>query len=148
MSLWTSRIGVQGAIVPIVVAPSVDDLVTLELEGKVPPRLQRVRALADTGANRTCVHPAVFQALGLYPTRAVDVTVPSTGAPSTRSAFEIALAIPGGAPGEPPLVIEGLVVVATELRTAFGVQALLGRDVLERCLLIYHGPEQRFTLAY
>jgi hypothetical protein len=50
--------------------------------------------------------------------------------------------------GESPLVFDSLEVVATELTDAFGVQALLGRDVLERCLLVYHGPERQFTLVY
>ncbi|HEV3237063.1 MAG TPA: hypothetical protein VGZ25_08750 [Gemmataceae bacterium] len=29
-----------------------------------------------------------------------------------------------------------------------GYQALLGRDVLSHCLLIYDGPSARFTLGY
>jgi hypothetical protein len=38
-------------------------------------------------------------------------------------------------------------VVAAEDLTGSGVEALLGRDILGRGLLIYDGLERRFTLA-
>jgi hypothetical protein len=39
------------------------------------------------------------------------------------------------------------VVAATDL-SHFGVQGLLGRDVLGRCLLVYDGCEGLLTIAY
>ena len=38
-------------------------------------------------------------------------------------------------------------VVAVENLSRLGVQVLLGRDVLDRCLLFYNGPEHQLTLA-
>ena len=29
-----------------------------------------------------------------------------------------------------------------------GLQALIGRDILDRCILIYNGTQEFFTLAY
>ena len=29
-----------------------------------------------------------------------------------------------------------------------GIEALVGRDILDRCLLIYNGSEGRFTFAF
>jgi hypothetical protein len=31
--------------------------------------------------------------------------------------------------------------------SGLGVQALIGRDVLSRCVFIFNGPDERFTLA-
>jgi len=149
LSQLTVPIGSHGAVVPILVLPSGDDLWSLELEGKRSPPLQRILALADTGASQTCLHPSVLEALDLSSLGPVGITTPSTGAaPETRDRYKVALVIPARLLGEPPLVFDTLEVVSTELHEAYGVQALLGRDVLEQCLLVYHGPERQFTLAY
>lgn len=147
MSQLTRPIDAQGAIVPVIVTASAMDLLELALEGKPAPRPQVIRALADTGASQTCLHSSVLQALGLEPAGTADVRTALTGAPETRDIYEIGLVIPTLFRGE-PLVFDTLEVVSTELQSRFGVQALLGRDVLERCLLVYHGPERQFTLAY
>ena len=39
-------------------------------------------------------------------------------------------------------------VVASELFQAQGYHALLGRDILQRCVLTYNGSVGIFTLAY
>lgn len=149
MSQLTNPIFSDGAIVFIVVTLSGTDLLGLESKGEEPPLSQRILALVDTGANRTCLHPMVLRALGLLPTGMVEVSTPLTGAaPDTRGRYEVALMIPSRLQGQPPLVVDALEVVSAELPPAFGVDALLGRDVLEKCLLVYHGPERRYTLAY
>ncbi|MBY0527846.1 MAG: hypothetical protein K2R98_30900 [Gemmataceae bacterium] len=45
------------------------------------------------------------------------------------------------------LVFRNLPVIQQPLGQ-LGYQALIGRDVLERCLLVYDGPAKRYTLAY
>lgn len=60
----------------------------------------------------------------------------------------MALVLEARAPGESPLEVDPLEVVALDLVAWQGVHAILGRDVLEQCLLVYHGPEEQFTLAY
>jgi hypothetical protein len=45
------------------------------------------------------------------------------------------------------LLATDLDVVAAEELSGTGVEALLGRDILGRGLLIYDGLERRFTLA-
>jgi hypothetical protein len=46
------------------------------------------------------------------------------------------------------LVLSTLLVVDKALSPSLGYQALVGRDVLERCLLIYDGQAGQFTLGY
>ncbi len=39
------------------------------------------------------------------------------------------------------------IVVASYLDLV-GVRALIGRDLLDRCLLVYNGPQDEFTLSF
>lgn len=72
---------------------------------------------------------------------------PSTGAqPHITDQYDASLQI-YSAMNEPPLEIPVIAVVASELRVQ-GIDALIGRDVLSRCLLWYNGGLGFFTLAF
>jgi hypothetical protein len=47
-----------------------------------------------------------------------------------------------------PLVLEAIPVVEAELMTTQGFAVLIGRDILETCLVFYNGPARQFTLAF
>jgi hypothetical protein len=51
--------------------------------------------------------------------------------------------------GDPALhlVLADLLVIDVPLRH-LGYEALIGRDVLDACRFLYHGPRNRFRLAY
>jgi hypothetical protein len=53
---------------------------------------------------------------------------------------------PSGVPRQ-NLVFPDLNVLELPLNT-IGYQAIIGRDVLARCLLLYNGPGQRFVMKY
>lgn len=73
---------------------------------------------------------------------------PSTGAdPVDAAQYDVSLAIPAG-PGQPALIFETVPVVASELLEAQGIHALIGRDILGRCVLHYNGAMGIFTVAY
>jgi predicted aspartyl protease len=111
------------------------------------PTPQNIRALIDTGASHTCVDPMVFTALGLQPTGSTPVLTPSTGAtPINADTYDVGIVIPNGT--QQGLIIPNMPVSASELFQAQGFHALLGRDILERCVLTYNGSMAIFTLAY
>lgn len=113
-------------------------------------------ALLDTGADCTCVDPSITAALGLEPRGREEVLTPSTGKKHhTATQYDLSVIIPPeehedrrrrGAPLF--LVLEVLPVIHSELFEFQGIHALIGRDVLQRCILNYNGTAGHFSLAW
>jgi hypothetical protein len=119
----------------------------LAAAGQTIPAPVQIRALVDTGASGTCIDPSVPTSLGLTPTGNITMMTPSTGAtPHTADQYDVGLIIPG--PGLPPLLFQTIPVACVELLTPQGFHALIGRDILQKCLLHYNGTTQLFTLAF
>lgn len=109
-------------------------------DGAVIPQPRVIRALLDTGAAFTTIDPATMTALGLTPTGTIDILTPSTGTNHhTTDTYDVDLQIG-------TLRVPNLRVAACELGS--GLNALIGRDVLSRCILIYNGTARIFSLAY
>ncbi len=115
-----------------------------------------VDAILDTGAECSCLDRALVARLGL-PFYAFDFTAApgaatapalTIGGASVNAYHTAGLTVlhPSGVPGR-NLVVPELVIAALSLRT-FGVDAILGRDVLALCVLVYDGPAGAVTLAY
>lgn len=137
----------SGPVVDMVVGVSGARLSALQLMGHPIPAAQNVRALVDTGASCTCVDPMVFQALGLQPTGSMPMLTPSTGStPIDAETYDVGIVIPNGQ--QQGLVFPNMAVSASELFLAQGIHALVGRDILQRCVLTYNGSVAYFTLAY
>jgi Aspartyl protease len=112
----------------------------------IPP-VQNIRAMVDTGASGTCVDPSVFAALQLQPTGSIPMLTPSTGStPIDTDTYDVSIIIPNGV--LVGLSIPNMPVSASELFAGQGFHALLGRDILQRCVLTYNGSIGLFTLAY
>ena len=72
---------------------------------------------------------------------------PSTGAtPQEADTYDVGIMIPNGQ--EVPLLFPVLAVSASELYSGQGFHALIGRDILANCLLIYNGKFPYVTIAY
>ena len=113
----------------------------------IPPRV-RVEALVDTGASCTCVDPSILAQLGLSPTGTVPILTPSTGGTShAADQYDISLTITARDPSD-SLVRDTIPVVAAELLSAQGFAVLLGRDILQTCLLVYDGIAGTFSFSY
>jgi len=138
----------QGApIINLVIGISGARSTALTAAGQALPPLQNVRALIDTGASVTCVDPMVFAALQLQPTGSMLMLTPSTGqTPVDADTYDVAILVPNGA--HSGLIVHNMPVCASELFLAQGYHALLGRDVLQQCVLTYNGSIGLFTLAY
>jgi len=111
----------------------------------LPPPSQGI-FLVDTGASSTCVDPELIKNLGLQPTGRTAISTPSTaGSPHYCDQFDVSLFIPGGA-GVGGHIVGAIPIITTHLRPQ--LDGLLGRDVLDSCVLIYNGSADIFTLAY
>jgi hypothetical protein len=121
---------------------------TLQQLGQPIPPPQMIRALIDTGASISAVEPSVLTALGLTPTGEMEIHTPSTGGvPVKTPTYDVRLAILSGRPGDTHFISDTVQITASSLAVQ-GIQALIGRDILARCILFYNGADSMFTLSY
>jgi hypothetical protein len=121
---WQRRLSARGATVP-------------------PPTT--VRALIDTGSDLTVVHPQVLRELGVQATGSVRIRRPGTGAGyRLASMSDVQLSI-GSLNIATVWISTRVVGVAPSTPT---VLALIGRDLLTQCTLLYNGPRGELTLSW
>jgi hypothetical protein len=76
------------------------------------------------------------------------MNTPSTGAqPVSVDTYDIGLVI-FAANQHVPLVHHTIPVTCSELLVAQGFHALIGRDILKGCFLVYDGQNGLFSLAF
>ncbi|MBI4602456.1 MAG: hypothetical protein HY721_10905 [Planctomycetes bacterium] len=102
-------------------------------------------ALIDTGASRTCVDGVAITGLGVNP---IGTTLSATAAGAKQqSLYPARLRFPGTA-----IDIEFNSILGADLsgQSVGGrkIIALVGRDILSRCLLVYNGPGGFYALSY
>jgi predicted aspartyl protease len=105
-----------------------------------PPLPVVVTALIDTGAAATIINPNVVDSLGLRPVGAESVISATSTAPSDYAAYAVDLMFPEGV-----TVADTRVICLPLLRQ--NIQCLIGRDILERCVLVYIGHLNQYTLS-
>jgi hypothetical protein len=113
----------------------------------IPPRVAG-RALLDTGAEVTCLDASLIRSLGLAPVGPIFANLPAIGGVGVSLQFEAAVTIlhPGGIASD-HLAVSDVAVLEAPL-SVLGYQALIGRDVLARCRLLYDGLANQFDLSY
>jgi len=112
----------------------------------VPPPIS-IQALVDTGASGTCVDSKILTALGLTPTGKAQVTTMTTGKSVHHADEYDASVVISAATGQSPLRVHGIPIMSVDF-TAQPIGAVIGRDVLGLCVLIYDGARGTFTVAY
>lgn len=116
--------------------------------GQEPPAPFVGHALIDTGATDSCIHPVVTAHLGLEPRGTALVHTPSTGGdPHRVTLVDLSIFLIPSGEGT-PLDLPSVSAMETELLRTQGIHALIGQDVLARCVLEHDGPQQRFTLSW
>lgn len=114
--------------------------------GRPVPGPLSIKALVDTGAIRSHVDLSLLDHLGLKATADIETYTASTGTtPERVGLYRIDLHLAGTQLG---MIARDLEVVGSDKLAGLKVGMLLGRDILDRCLLVYDGPHRRFTLAY
>lgn len=148
MPSLTLSFGPAGPLVQAYVGLSAPHANALKALGKVVPPLVIGTFLLDTGATGTCVDPELVLPLGLTPTGAVMVQTPTTaGNAVSCPQYDISLLIQSTQQNALPLVVSALPVMETALRSQ-GIDGLIGRDIIDRCILNYNGPFHQMVLAY
>lgn len=134
-------------MIDLVITASAARLAALTQAGEALPAPQAIRGLVDTGASHTCVDPSVLTALQLQPTGSVPMLTPSTGAtPQNADTYDVGIVIPNG--NQQGLILPNMQVSASELLVAQGFHALVGRDILAQCILVYNGSNQTIAFSY
>ena len=130
---------VAGPRVHVTLSPFEDQIKLLAEKGEIPITLVSGTALIDTGASVTCIDQSAARKAGL-------AIVDSGGISSATHANEIVPIFAGR------LDIHGLSPVETF--GAYGVNlesqnliALIGRDLLASCVLVYNGTDDSFSLS-
>lgn len=151
MNTYSAVMSPDGPLVPLEVTLPAAALLVSRTAGTVFQPVT-VTALIDTGADATILDPAVLTPVvtagGLKPTRYQFVNAPGLGGTGISPEYSVGLRVAPVA-GQPRsgLVLRTFLVTERPLGTV-GYQALIGRDVLSRCLLVIDGPGNRFTLGY
>ena len=135
-------------VIDAVVYVSPERIVALHAANKPVPNPIQIRDLIDTGASCTCVDPSVMKDLEIEARGKAAVHTPSTKgkAPHEANQFDVVVVIPVS-PGSPPLISGTIPVIEAELEHQ-GYKALIGRDILSKCLLYFDGKGKFFTLGF
>lgn len=148
MPHFTRVVEANGPILNVFLTVSDARLTALTKLGTSIPNGQAATALLDTGASCTCVDPSIIKALGLTPTGQTSLLTPSTKqGPVAADQYDCGVIIYGQT-AENPYIIRNLPVLEAPLLQQQGFHALIGRDVLANCVLIYNGVIKTYTLAF
>jgi hypothetical protein len=146
---FTLTLSSSGPLCDAYIAVSEGRAIALTAANQNLPAPVKVRALIDTGASCTGVDPSVLAALQLTPTGSTPVNTPSTGTnPHVVDEYDVGFVIPPAKAGQIPFVLKTIGVVSVQLLQAQGIHVLIGRDVLEHCILIYNGQAGTFSISF
>ena len=116
--------------------------------GRPGPAPQAVRALIDTGADRTAIHPIALRSIQSPPAGTARVRRPGgTSAFRSVDLHDVRLAIAGApTPSVPATWVEIEAVAVAPANPS--ILALIGRDMLAHCQFFYVGWRGELLLVY
>ncbi len=112
------------------------------------PPLIPVRAQLDTGSFCTGMMPEVFHKLGIGPFDRIAIRTPSTlrGQSCLCDRCNVSLTLVSGTAQTPFPSVH--VIASDDFSPGEHIQAIIGRDLLDRCVLHYEGPHRTFSLSF
>jgi hypothetical protein len=148
MPLITGSLLQEGAIVDVLVGLSRAEVNKLRLALRPVPLPMQVRALIDSGAEVSCLDPAIIQRLALPWDRPTLANMPGAVGMVWASLYAGSLTIlhPSGDPNQ-NYVVPALPLCELPLGI-LGYDAVIGRDILDGLRFLYDGPGRTFSLDY
>jgi hypothetical protein len=123
-------------------------------EGRGPPPAVAISSILDTGSQYTVVDAGVLRGLGLTPVSLRKIRHPGRPGEVEEPVFVAGLTLtrqdlPGNTiePGCGWGIGDRL-VMGVDLAGEADAPAIIGRDVLDDMLIVYHGPRRRVILSH
>jgi hypothetical protein len=141
----TRTLTVEGALIEVLVGIASTQARALLAAGQPIPPPQTLFALLDTGASQSAIDLQLVSTLGLPRIGQATLATPSTsitGQSFTLYEVNLTLLHP-----QASLTLANHRVAAAPLSYQ-GLEVILGRDILQKCLLVYDGQAGTFTLAF
>jgi hypothetical protein len=147
MPLLRASITADGPVVELTLWVGPEQTAALRAAGHAVAPPQTIRALIDTGAERTPIDHHVARALELNPDEVVPVRSSAAGGePFDAPVHDVWMSFGAYAGRALPSWVSIRPVEVGII--AQGVLALIGRDLLETCLFVYDGPRGELVLSY
>lgn len=137
----------SGPVVNIQIGPSIPLQNAMLAGGLTPPPPVTGTFLVDTGASHTVACGLLLAKLNLNPTGTVMCHTPSTGGTAVPMyQYDLMIYMPGQMQ-HPGWLIDALPVMGSDF-SAQPIDGLIGRDIIDRGMLVYNGQAGYFTLCY
>lgn len=151
MNSITLPLQADGPLVAIQIGFPAPQIQAMRKQGLAIPAPIQVFALIDSGAEASFIDTTAFAPIrfaGLVHRRIVITNIPALGGVNAAMEYAVGLRIlhPSNDPKRDLVV--GRHDIFEQSLGALGYQALIGRDILSRCMFILDGPSNSFTLAY
>jgi len=147
MARFRLRIGGEGPVIDVSVGASRSVAHALIAQGQATPSVQTIRALIDTGADRTAIHPKVLELINSSAAGTLRVRRPGSSRAFTRVDLHRVRVAFGGAPASTARALWFDVEVAAVAPASPHLLALIGRDMLAHCRFLYDGPNGECILV-
>ena len=128
----------SGPVLKVLIGPSRELIDALGMTVLRPPVV--VNAMIDTGAQSTVFSPDIVRRLNIKTVGAVPIITPTTMEPILCKQYHVNVYFSA------EVVVENILAAEAPL-IGHDYQCLIGRDVLRRCVLVYIGSENQFTLT-
>jgi len=145
MPQFTDSLTTEGLELPVMIALSSRDMKALQAAGMPVPSPPVVAGVNDPGSNCCCISARVANLLGIIPIR--QSFTQTAGGTVPVNLYKVSLFIPRPGSTTEFLTAADSWTVSELSPTISGLEAIVGRDLLARLLLVLNGPRNEFALA-
>lgn len=130
----------RGPVIPVVIHPDAAFVIALQAAGKEIPQPVSGLALVDTGATTTCVDGDTALKMGLASNGTAKMCSASHDNADCLT-YPVRLTFTGWNVNLDAAKAMGVSI------SKQGIIALVGRDLLKKCILVYNGADGSFSIA-